>query len=178
MLLIDYTALIDSLLAQAACMRAALFAFNVPPAFATKWLCERLFEQKPAALPLPVAPTCDFCLALLTSKIEATIGNVGDMIGWESDNNTMGPIAAAAKQSLLRLCTHLLPSDCGSGNKKNNNDDDDDDDYDNEGNATTSVYHLVLEHGDFGIHIMSIAMDARGQLLMMSLYDWEAGCLV
>ena len=43
------------------------------------------------------------------SKIEATIGNIGDMIGWKDDNNTVGPIAAVAKQSLLRLILHIMP---------------------------------------------------------------------
>lgn len=33
------------------------------------------------------------------------------MIGWESDNNTVGPIAVAAKQSLLRLIPHIMPAD-------------------------------------------------------------------
>jgi len=47
------------------------------------------------------------------SKIEATISNIGDMIGWESDNVTVGPIAAAAKQSLLRLVPHIMPADSG-----------------------------------------------------------------
>ncbi len=124
-------------------MRTALFASNVPPAFAIQWLRERLFEQKPAALPLPVAPTRNFCLALLTSKIEATIGSVGVIIGWESDHDTVGPIATAAKQSPLRLCPHLLLSDSGGGNNN-----------------------------------MSITKDAHGQLLVTSMYDWVAGCLV
>ena len=62
------------------------------------------------------------------------------MIGWESDNNTVGPIAAAAKQSLLRLIPHIMPTD----------------------NDENSLYRLVLEHGDFGIHNMSITMDDNG----------------
>lgn len=90
------------------------------------------------------------------SKIEATIRNIGDMIGWESDNVAVGPIAAAAKQSLLRLIPHIMPADSGQ----------------------TSLYRLVLEHGDFGIHNMSITIDATGQPLVTSLYDWETGCIV
>ncbi|GAP91040.1 putative 3-hydroxybutyryl- dehydratase [Rosellinia necatrix] len=42
----------------------------------------------------------------------------------------------------------------------------------------TSLYRLVLDHGDFGIHNMSITMDANGQPLVTSLYDWETGCIV
>jgi hypothetical protein len=38
------------------------------------------------------------------------------MIEWEDGNNTVGPIAAAAKESLLRLIPHIMPvgSDQGS----------------------------------------------------------------
>jgi hypothetical protein len=78
------------------------------------------------------------------------------MIGWESDNQTVGPIAAAAKQSLLRLVPHIMPADSDQA----------------------SLYRLVLDHGDFGIHNMSITMDANGQPLVTSLYDWETGCIV
>lgn len=146
----------DCLLAQAACIRASLFNFQLPLDFAAAWLRERLFEQKPKSLPIPVAPTRAFCVSLFSSKIEATIGKLGDMIGWEDDHNTVGPIAVAAKQSLLQLIPHILPAD----------------------SASASLYRLVLEHGDFGIHNMSITMDANGQPLVTSLYDWETGCIV
>ncbi len=78
------------------------------------------------------------------------------MIGWEDDNNTVGPIAAVAKQSLLRLIPHIMPVD----------------------SSQASLYRLVLDHGDFGIHNMSIIMDANGSPLVTSLYDWETGCIV
>jgi len=45
-------------------------------------------------------------------------------------------------------------------------------------NDQSSLYRLVLDHGDFGIHNMSITMDANGQPLVTSLYDWETGCIV
>ncbi|KAJ4307449.1 hypothetical protein N0V84_012723 [Fusarium piperis] len=143
------------LLAQSAGIRASLFNFQLPLDFAAVWLRERLFEQKPKSLPVPVAPTREFCVALFTAKIEATIGNIGDMIGWEEDNNTVGPIAAAAKQQLLHLIPHILP----------------------EGDQTC-LYRLVLDHGDFGVHNMSITMDADDRLLVTSVYDWETGCIV
>lgn len=143
------------LLTQAARIRAALFRFNLPLGFAVTWLRERLFEQRPTTLPIPVAPTRDFCVGLLTSKIEATIGNLGDMIGWEGDENTVGPIAAAAKQSLLSLIPYIIPAD----------------------NSQGSLYRLVLDHGDFGIHNMSITI-ADGHPVVTSVYDWETGCIV
>lgn len=78
------------------------------------------------------------------------------MIGWEDDHNTVGPIAAAAKQSLLRLIPHIIPT----------------------ANDESILYRFVIDHGDFGIHNMSIAMDANNQPLVTSLYDWETGCIV
>lgn len=144
-----------NLLAQAARIRASLFNFNLPLEFASLWLRERLFEQKPRSFPIPVAPTREFCFALLTSKVEATIRNIGDMIGWEDDNNTVGPITVAAKQSLLRLIPHIVPLD-----------------------SDEALYRLVLDHGDFGIHNMSITVDANGLPLVTSLYDWETGSIV
>lgn len=135
-----------------------LFNFNVPLDFAAAWLRERLFEQKPESLPIPVAPTREFCTALFAVKIEATIKNLGDMIGWEDDNNIVGPTAAAAKQSLLRLIPHIMPADSD--------------------NDQSSLYRLVLEHGDFGIHNMSITTDADFQPLVTSLFGWETACIV
>lgn len=82
------------------------------------------------------------------------------MIGWESDDVTVGSIAAAAKQSLLRLIPHIMPPD------------------DDESANEPSLYRLVLEHGDFGIHNMSIAVEVNGRRLVTSLYDWETGCIV
>ena len=78
------------------------------------------------------------------------------MIGWDSDNVTVGPIVAAAKRSLLRLIPHIMPAD----------------------NDLPSLYCLVLDHGDFGIHNMSITLDASGRPLLTSLYDWETECIV
>lgn len=143
-------------LTQSARIRASLFSFNLPLDFAALWLLERLFEQKPKSLPIPVAPTREFCVALLKSKIEATIRNIGDMIGWEDDNKTVGPIATAAKQSLLRLIPYIVPR---NGDQ-------------------TSLYRLVLDHGDFGIHNMSITTDTNDRPCVTSLYDWETGCIV
>ncbi|KLU91849.1 hypothetical protein MAPG_10798 [Magnaporthiopsis poae ATCC 64411] len=150
-----------SLLTQCARIRASLFDFQLPLDLATEWLRERLFEQKPSSLPTPVAPTREFCVGLFTAKIEATIRNIGDMIGWEDDNNTVGPVAAAAKQSLLRLIPHIMPpADDGS-------------------EEAASLYRLVLDHGDFGIHNMSITTNAAdGNPSVTSLYDWETGCIV
>ena len=97
------------LLTQSARIRASLFNFNLPLDFATDWFLQRLFEHKPKSLPISVAPTREFCVSLFMSKIEATIGKIDDMIGWESDDETVGHRAAAAKQSLFRLIPHIMP---------------------------------------------------------------------
>jgi hypothetical protein len=55
--------------------------------------------------------------------------------------------AAAAKQSLLRIIPHTMPTD----------------------NDQTSLYRLVLEQGDFGVRNMSIASDTNGQTSITSL---------
>lgn len=78
------------------------------------------------------------------------------MIGWESDDEVVGHRAAAAKQSLLRLIPHIMP----------------------DGDDEPSLYRLVLEHGDFGIHNMSITTEKDSRPLVTSLYDWETGCIV
>jgi len=77
------------------------------------------------------------------------------MIGWETDNETVGPIAAAAKQSLLRLIPHIMPN-----------------------GDEAILYRFVLEHGDFGVHNITVTMDANDQPLATSLYDWETGCII
>jgi hypothetical protein len=52
---------------------------------------------------------------------------MGDMIGWEDDDNIVGPIAATVKQSLLCLIPHIMPRNGGQ----------------------TSLYRLVLGHQGF-----------------------------
>ena len=77
-------------------------------------------------------------------------------MGFEDDNYTVTPIVAAAKRSLLRVLPYILPAD----------------------SRPPTLYRLVLEHGDFGIHNMSITFDDDQNPLVTSLYDWEAGNIV
>lgn len=143
------------LLQCAATIRAHLFKFNLPDELVTKWLRERLFEQKPSSFSVPISPTREFCVGLLKDKVNATIRNIGDMIGWESDNVTVGPVAAAAKQSLLRFIPHMVPN----GNHP-------------------FLFRFVLEHGDYGIHNQSIMLDANGRPVITSVFDWETSRIV
>lgn len=78
------------------------------------------------------------------------------MIGWEDDNEVVGPKASAAKQSLLRLIPHILPAE----------------------NEQLDLYRLVLDHGDVDIHNMLVNLPDEGELRVTSLFDWETGCIV
>jgi hypothetical protein len=101
----------------------------------------------------PVSPTRAFACALLSAKVEEVIKNEGDPIGWESDHNFAGPIAVAAKRSLLQLIPLILPPD----------------------DEHICLYRLVLEHDDYGIHNMTIASSIPK---VTSLYDWETAHVV
>jgi hypothetical protein len=84
--------------------------------------------------PVSVASIREFCVGLLTSKIEAKIGELGEMINWQSDEVVVTPVALAAKQTLLRFVPCMLP----------------------EGSDEGILYRLVIEHGALGIHNMTI----------------------
>jgi len=104
----------------------------------------------------PVAPTRDYAHALIEAKINETIGNEGDTIGWVGPGGQfVGPRAVAAKHSLLRLLPAVLPPE--------------EDD--------PQIYRLVLEHNDFGVHNMTIDLTANGPKVT-SVFDWEAGTVV
>ncbi|KAL8755704.1 MAG: hypothetical protein Q9184_004719 [Pyrenodesmia sp. 2 TL-2023] len=145
------------LLDQLAHVRAALFRYNPPVDLATKYLHDRIFAFKPDSFDMPPAPTREFWVHVLESKIRATIRDQGDMIGWEDDEETVGPVALEAKQSLLRAVPLIMPKG---------------------GRTEASLYRHVLEHGDFGIHNTSITRDMDGNPLVTSLYDWETACIV
>ena len=144
--------------ADAARVRAALFNFDIPHEFAVQWLRTRLFKHIPDSFDVPVAPTREFCIAMFNSRIEATIGNLGDMIGWPSDKSVVGPIAAAAKQSLLRFIPHILPKPT-------------------ESLPEGPLYRFTLEHGDFGIHNVTIAEWSDHSPTITSLFDWATGAI-
>ncbi|KAG8667814.1 hypothetical protein FPOAC2_13013 [Fusarium poae] len=146
----------NDLVSEAARIRASLFKYDPPKDFVSTYTLPRIFPFMPAKLPVQVELTREFWLAVFRSKLEATIKNEGDMIGWEDDNNTVGEEAMKAKQSLLRFLPHMLPSE-------------EDDQY---------LYRMVLEHGDFGIHNMSITAEAdMNHVHITSIYDWETGCI-
>lgn len=90
-------------------------------------------------------------------KLRNLIKEEGDLIGWEEENLRVGPKAAAAKTSILRLIPRILPPE-GVGS---------DDGPD--------LYRLVLRHNDFGVHNISTLVDVDGQVHITSVFDWETG---
>lgn len=120
-----------------------------------------LLDELPAcgmdAQDFPAVPVGnrDFCAAILKAKVEGLIGNQGNRIRREEDKLTVGPPAAAAKQSLLRLITLILP----------------------EGDQEI-LYRLVLQRDDFGLHNIPTDVEEAGELSLASVYDWEAGCII
>jgi hypothetical protein len=144
------------LLDQLADIRGALFNFAVPDELAQDSLHDRLFNFKPTKFTVPVAPTREFWMHVLATKIEATIRSPGDMIGWEDDEETVGPVASSAKKSLLSALPFILPPEDAGGR----------------------LYRHVLEHGDYGIHNLSISTSPDGSPLITSVFDWETACIV
>jgi hypothetical protein len=144
------------LLDQLADIRAALFNFAVPDELAQNSLHDRVFNFKPAKFTVPVAPTREFWMHVLATKIEATIRNPGDMIGWDDDEETVGQMASSAKKSLLSALPFILPPQDAGGR----------------------LYRHVLEHGDYGIHNVSIKISPDGSPLVTSVVDWETACIV
>ncbi|KAJ7758528.1 hypothetical protein DFH07DRAFT_868009 [Mycena maculata] len=140
-----------AILTQCASMRAALFRFELPLDFVKLWLPQ--CSPNPKISPDIITPTRQFVIDFLLSKVQEMIKNEGDMIGWESDHNTVGPIAFKAKGSLLRLIPLIFPPE-----------------------GVHACYRLVLEHGDFGIHNMTITDSDTPAVT--SLYDWETGHIV
>jgi hypothetical protein len=143
------------LLGQLASIRAALFRLKVPENISVQFLHDRIFDFKPQRLDMVPAPTRGFWLHVLVAKVKATNGNIGDMIGWESDEEVVGPVAFAAKQSLLRTIPLIMPEE----------------------DPVHDLYRCVLEHGDFGIHNASINRIDPDHANVTSLYDWETGCI-
>lgn len=130
----------------------------LPATFVAKWPCWTGFqpvELMPKMSPQPPAGNRDFCTSTLEAKVEDLIGSQGDRIGRDEDKLTVGLLASAAKQSLLRLIPLILP----------------------EGEEEV-LYRLVLQQGDFGSHNTAVDVDEAGELKVTSVRDWETDCII
>lgn len=85
---------------------------------------------------------------VLETKIKATIGSEGDMIGWPDEEETVGPVALKVKESFLRFIPYVMPTE----------------------KTTVFLYRPALEHGDYGIH--NVLTIQRKKV------DWETACIV
>lgn len=102
----------------------------------------------------PVEPTRDFCARLLTAQIEGLAREAEDT--WKDHQEFERGQFSAAKTALLGRIIEVLPED-EAGDQ--------------------GVYRLVLQHGDFGIHNMTVSVEDEVAKIT-SLYDWETGCVV
>lgn len=140
-------------MAQMVDMRIALFRLALAPHFIDAWLTA--CPPNPKNISCPIAPNRSFACAFLIAKIEEMIGKEGDPIGWPDDPHVVGPLALAAKSSLLRFIPLVMPLDSAD---------------------THGFYRLVLEHGDFGIHNMTITEGEHPEVT--SLFDWDTAHIV
>ncbi|KAK5135607.1 hypothetical protein LTR08_005087 [Meristemomyces frigidus] len=88
-------------------------------------------------------------------RLMPRVGDVGQMMGWESDKEVVGPVVFAVKSSVLGLMAHVLPPE----------------------DPRAPLYRLVLDHVDYGIHNMVMATDDVGgtrMILVLGLGD--CGC--
>lgn len=95
----------------------------------------------------------------MRAKIEATVGRRAREIEPLAIYQLMTPSVEMARKNLIRLVPLLLPKSAF-------------------GLKESAMYRFVLDHGDFGIHNMTVAMDAQGQPRITSVYDWEGGRIV
>jgi len=121
----------------------------LPPNFVSSWMTRR--PPCASSLSVDIAPTRDFAIAFLTAKLDEAVPDSGT-IDWDENRTVVGPAAMRAKQLLLQLIPLVMPS---------------------EGDQL-DLYRLVLEHGDFGLHNMTITNAPS----VTSLYDWESGHIV
>ncbi len=142
------------LLSQAAGVPAELFNFDPPSESYPTWHLPRLFEQKPPQPPVPVTPTREYCLSLFEAQIKAIIN---DKVTPKSEyTETTKEVVSASAHHLLSL-QWLLPTEW----------------HDNQ-----YLYRLVLDHGDYGGHNMSITTTDDGLPQIASIYGWEMGYIV
>lgn len=133
-----------------------MFRYTPPLDFCLTWLHERLTEPKPDSFSVPIAPTREFWISVLESKIKTVIGSEGDEIGWGDEREKVGSTALAARQSLLRALPYIMPAE----------------------NVEASLYRFVIDHNDFGFHNVTAIMDERGDIIITSLFDWECADIV
>ena len=83
------------------------------------------------------------------------------MHGREGNNNAVSPIDLAAKHLILHFISYIVPPDESNCSQE------------------SPLYRLALEHGDYGIHNMLVAVETgSSRPFITSLYNWETACIV
>lgn len=95
----------------------------------------------------------------MTAKIDATVGQRAREVDPLAGYHLMTPSLETARKALLRLVPLVLPKSTFWLKE-------------------STMYRFVLDHGDFGVHNMTVAMDTQGQPRVTSVYDWEGGSIV
>ncbi|PNY29795.1 Uncharacterized protein TCAP_00295, partial [Tolypocladium capitatum] len=147
------------LLVRSARAAATLFKFPLPADYVSAWLVDRIFGSELDLCLLTMQPTREFCMALLAARIECTFRRCHCRFASRLDYSSASALLSAARDSLLRLVPRVLPRM-------------------RKGLDEATLYHFVLDHGDFGIHNMTVAKDAQDNPYISSVYDWEAGAIV
>ncbi|KAI6783965.1 uncharacterized protein J7T54_001841 [Emericellopsis cladophorae] len=120
---------------------------------------ERSLGKPMEDCPITIQPSRAFCIALLTAKIEAALGHRGGDIDLDKGFHSLTPEMEAAREALLRLVPRVLPRSTTRLSEE-------------------KMYRFVLDHGDFGVHNMTIDKDETRQPYVTSVYDWEGGSVV
>jgi hypothetical protein len=98
----------------------------------------------------------------LVSKIHAVLGEAGilsTVTGKEKNDTSLKATFACTRQALLELVPRILPKPRKQA-------------------AKDALYRFVLDHGDFGMHNMTVAMDNDRKPYITSVFDWEGGSVV
>jgi hypothetical protein len=96
------------------------------------------------------------------SKIHAVLGEAGDLStakGKENDGTSIKATFACTRQAVLELLPRILPKPRKQA-------------------AKDALYRFVLDHGDFGMHNMTVAMNDDNEPYITSIFDWEGGSVV
>lgn len=127
------------------------FRLSLPRDYVDTWLWERIFNTSRLPDGVEVEPTRDFCMALLKAEVEVTVG-------------ANAATASAARNLELRdALIKLIPSVVPQPKDAEEND---------------VLYRFVLDHGDFGVHNMTVTADPACLPRVTSVFDWEGGSIV
>lgn len=108
---------------------------------------------------MPTRPNREFCISLLLAKIDDILGQHRNDADHENADVSTARLRATTRESLRRLVPRVLPTSLNPL-------------------VEAALYRFVLDHGDFGMHNMTVAVGGDGSPRITSVYDWEGGSVV